>query len=312
MAPKEHGFPRELGRYGERGAAPLVICIGGMHGNEPAGVFAAQRVLAELNTHKPRFRGTLIALAGNRAALARGCRFVTEDFNRMWFPERLAALGSVALESSLNPEEQQCRELLGAIEAALAQQRGPVVFLDLHTTSADGAPFAIVSDTLINRALAISIAAPLILGLEEQLDGTLLNYMNDRGLAAVGFEGGQSEALSSVEHNEAALWAILITAGCLLEELVPRAATLRKILQQRSCGYPRVVEVRYRHAIAPSDQFIMQPGFVNFQPVKRGQLLARDRNGDIVARENARILLPLYQRRVRTDFSLCARSAGVG
>ncbi|MBV8454081.1 MAG: succinylglutamate desuccinylase/aspartoacylase family protein [Deltaproteobacteria bacterium] len=304
MASEQHAFPRELGRYGERAAAPLVICIGGMHGNEPAGVFAAQRVLAELNMYNPPFRGCLLALTGNRAALARGCRFLAEDFNRMWLPERLTALRSATAQSSLNPEEAQCRELSEAIEATLAQQRGPVVFLDLHTTSAGGAPFAIVSDTLINRALAMSVAAPVILGLEEQLDGTMLNYINDRGLAAVGFEGGQNDAPSSVDHNEAALWAILHAAGCLREGAVARSASMRGVLRQRSSGLPVILEVRYRHAITPADQFVMDPGFVNFQPVKRGQLLARDRNGEILARENGRILLPLYQRQGSDGFFL--------
>jgi hypothetical protein len=194
--------------------------------------------------------------------------------------------------------------LSAAIEAALAQHRGPVVFLDLHTTSADGVPFAIVSDTLVNRALAMSLAAPVILGLEEQLDGTLLNYMNDRGLAAVGFEGGQNEAPSSVEHNEGALWAILVAAGCLREGTVARAASVRGVLQRRSAGIPGILEVRYRHAITPTDQFVMEPGFANFQPVKRGELLARDRNGEILASENGRILMPLYQNQGADGFFL--------
>jgi hypothetical protein len=301
--PEQDGFPRELGRYGEPAAAPLVICIGGMHGNEPAGVFAAQRVLSELHAYNPPFRGSLIALAGNRAALARGCRFLAEDFNRMWLPERLAALPA-AVQSELNPEEWQCRELFEAIEVALGQRQGPVVFLDLHTTSADGVPFAIVSDTLVNRALAMSLAAPVILGLEEQLDGTLLNYMNDRGLAAVGFEGGQNDTPSSVEHNEAALWAILFAAGCLREGAVARAGSACSVLRRRSAGIPGILEVRYRHAITSSDQFVMEPGFVNFQPVSRGQLLAHDRKGEILAREYGRILLPLYQSQGSDGFFL--------
>jgi hypothetical protein len=43
---------------------------------------------------------------------------------------------------------------------------------------------------------------------------------------------------------------------------------------------------------------------VNFQPVIRGQLLARDRNGEIRAPENGRILLPLYQSQGSDGFFL--------
>ena len=201
----------------------------------------------------------------------------------MWLPQRLAALGSEAAESTLNMEERECRELLAALGAAFAGHRGPIVFLDLHTTSAEGIPFAIVADTLLNRRLALSISAPVILGLEEQLDGTTLNYMNDRGYAAVGFEGGQNEAPSSIDHNEAALWTILVATGCLREDSMEQAASARAALAARTRGVPRILEVRYRHAIEPADEFVMEPGYVSFQPVKRGEVLGRDRRGPVRA-----------------------------
>jgi hypothetical protein len=127
------------------------------------------------------------------------------------------------------------------------------------------------------------------------LDGTLLDYVADRGLAAVGFEGGQNEEPSSIEHNEAALWSLLIGAECLAEDAVARSADCRRLLQARTAGVPKMLEVQYRHGVAADDRFAMEPGFVNLQPVLRGQLLARDRNGAITAPEDGRILLPLYQ-----------------
>lgn len=56
------------------------------------------------------------------------------------------------------------------------------------------------------------------------------------------------------------------------------------------------MEVRHRQAISAEDHFEMEPGFKNFQPVERGQLLARDRTGEIRALETGLILLPLYQK----------------
>lgn len=55
------------------------------------------------------------------------------------------------------------------------------------------------------------------------------------------------------------------------------------------------MEVGYRHVIAPEDGFQMEPGFRNFQPIRRGQVLAKDRSGKIEARETSLILMPLYQ-----------------
>jgi succinylglutamate desuccinylase len=297
-------IPRELGRYGGTTPGPLVICIGGMHGNEPAGLFAARRVLEALRTTQPLFRGEFIALSGNRAALARRCRYIVQDFNRLWTTERLAAIRQAPPRVQQNPEEKEQQELLAAIESALARRQGPVIFLDLHTTSADGVAFTVISDTVLNRRLALSIPAPVILGLEECLDGTTLNYINDLGYIALGFEGGQHEAPSSIDHHEAAIWTVLQTAGCLRAGEARQGENLRQQLASRTQTAPRIVEIRYRHALQESDAFIMEPGFSNFQRVERGQLLARDRHGDIRARETGLILMPLYQRQGSDGFFL--------
>ena len=163
------GLPRLLGSYDGDTPGSLVIGIGGMHGNEPAGVFALQNVLHNLHDRSPSFRGRLLALTGNRAALARGCRYIDEDFNRLWGPERLQGMRKQRAEPT--SEEQEQRELLAAIETALAQRQGPAVFLDLHTTSAEGQPFVVIGDSLPNRRFAFGLQAPVILGLGRTARG---------------------------------------------------------------------------------------------------------------------------------------------
>ena len=289
------GLPRLLGSYDGDTPGPLVIGIGGMHGNEPAGVFALQDVLHSLRTRRPSFRGRLLALTGNRAALARGCRYIDEDFNRLWGPERLEEMGKRCAEPT--SEEQEQRELLAAIETALAQRKGPAVFLDLHTTSAEGQPFVVIGDSLLNRRFAFGLQAPVILGLEEQLEGTLLNYLSEQGHVVIGFEGGQHASPSAVENHMAAIWSVLTTAGCLRSQDAPEKTPP----EQPVCP---VLEIRYHHLLQAGDDFVMEPGFTNFQPVRRGQLLARDRHGQIRAQESGQILMPLYQGQGADGFFL--------
>ncbi len=279
-------FPRLLGSYGGDTPGPLVIGIGGMHGNEPAGVVALQQVLHSLHARRLPFRGKLLALSGNRAALARGCRYIDEDFNRLWEPERIQEAGKRRAEPT--SEEQERRELLTAIETALAQRQGPAVFLDLHTTSAAGQPFVVIGDSLPNRRFAFGLQAPIILGLEEQLEGTLLNYLSEQGHVAIGFEGGQHASPEAVQNHITAIWSVLRTAGCLR----PQDSPEKTPPEQPVCP---VLEIRYHHLIQAGDDFVMEPGLTNFQPVERGQLLARDRHGQIRAPESGQLLMPLYQ-----------------
>jgi succinylglutamate desuccinylase len=79
-------------------------------------------------------------------------------------------------------------------------------------------------------------------------------------------------------------------------------STYAEVLREASRGVPAVVEVRYRHAITDQDQFEMSPGFDNFAPVRKGQILARDRNGPVCVRESGLMLLPLYQGKGEDGF----------
>jgi predicted deacylase len=280
-----------------RGAepGPTLVAVGGIHGNEPAGVRAMRRVLPSLRLKAGRLRGEVVLLAGNTRALERGARYTDADLNRQWTRANLAAVRRGRLPTGAGAEAVELAELLTCFERAAARARGEIYFVDLHTTSAHGVPFATVGDTLRNRAFALNFPATIVLGLEEQIEGTMLEHVNNTGAVTMGFEAGQHEADSSVDNHEAVLWIALVASGALRAEDAPEFAAARETLG-RASGGARVVEVRHRRAIRPEDEFRMGPGFANFDPVRKGQTLALDRGGLITARETGLILLPLYQK----------------
>ena len=155
----------------------------------------------------------------------------------------------------------------------------------------------VIGDSLPNRRFAFDLQAPVILGLEEQLEGTLLNYLSEQGHVVIGFEGGQHASPSAVENHIAAIWSVLTTAGCLRSQDAPEKTP------PEQPGFP-ILEIRYHHLLQAGDDFVMEPGFTNFQPVRRGQLLARDRHGQIRAQESGQILMPLYQGQGADGFFL--------
>lgn len=294
------GLPRVLGVHpaGPARGGTLVLVLGGVHGNEPAGVRAIQGVLGELARRAPTFRGRLVGLLGNARALAQGRRYLSMDLNRLWTDERVRALrdSSAPLQ---DPEALEQCALLEAFDEHLAQGFERVVLLDLHSTSAGGAPFSIISDTLQNRPFAFALPVPVLLGLEERVEGTLLAWFADRGHVALCFEGGQNELPSTVEHHVAALWLLLVAAGCLAAEDVPDFAAHRARLATSTGNLPAVVELRYRYGIASGGRFVMKPGYQNFQPVRRGEELAAIDLGHgprpVASPLAGRLLMPRYQ-----------------
>jgi succinylglutamate desuccinylase len=283
---------RVVGRAVGRAPGPTLIVVGGVHGNEPAGVRAARRVLERLRAGGVALRGEFVALAGNVRALRLGRRYQVRDLNRQWTARALAPDPDEAPD---DPERLEQGELRAALDAAIGAARGPVFFIDLHTTSAEGIPFVMVGDTLRHRAFARAFPLPVILGLEEQLDGVLTEYMTGRGCVTLACEGGQHESPAAAQHLEALLWLALAAAGLAEPAALPHHAAAYAHLDGARRGLPRLIEVLHRHPIVPEDGFVMEPGFANIATVRAGQLLARDSRGELHAPADGLVLLPLYQ-----------------
>src|SRR5262249_34240605 len=151
--------------------------------------------------------GELIALRGNVRALGQGCRYIGRDLNRQWLPAQVADVLSAADADDAEALEQ--RELRAALEEAIAGARGQLYFIDLHTPSAEGIPFVVVGDTVRHLALVRHFPLPVILGLEEQIDGGLAEYMAARGCMTMVVEGGQHQSPAAAANLEALLWLAL-------------------------------------------------------------------------------------------------------
>ena len=287
---------RLIGRIDGQSPGPLLVGIAALHGNEPGGVVALERVCRALDDRRHLIQGEFLGLAGNLPALARGQRAIDRDLNRHWKPERILALRNGQPPDPAISEDRELVELLATIEAALARARGEAYFVDLHTTSGKSAAFTTVGDTLRNREFALQLHSPLILGLDEYIEGTLLEYLNELGYITMGFEGGRHEDSASVDLLEAGVWAALAASGVLLDgHNITEVERAQRLLDQNRRGLPRVFEVHYRHPAQPEDRFRMHPGYASFQRLTSGQVVAEDRSGKIRAPVRGRILMPLYQ-----------------
>ena len=284
---------RRLGELGAEGASPTLLVVSSIHGNEPAGYLGSLRVLRALEERQDLIGGHVAFLVGNVRALREGVRYVDRDLNRAWTEDRIAQLRG-GTEAAQHEDVEQ-RELLEEIEGVLAHGQAPAYLLDLHTTSGAGGPFTAVADTLSNRALAMQIPVPLVLGLEELVDGTLHDYMGGRGVRTFAFEAGQHDETRAIERAEAAIWIMLAATGVVNESDFHQVGEARKLLRRDTRHLPRVVEMHYRHAVDPDDDYRMSPGYRNFQPVQVGEVLGRDRRGAVLSPQRARILMPLYQ-----------------
>lgn len=290
----------------KRGDAPgpTIIVVAGMHGNEPAGVEAIQRVLDRIRTEPCEVRGELIAVRGNVRALAAKRRYLARDLNRLWTPDRVAAARHANADPFTTPtmdgaELSELAELADLFDRAIESARGPVYVLDLHTSSALGFTFAVVGGTPAHHEFALQFPIPGIIGMEELLEGVLTSYLSGKGCITVAIEGGQTDHHETPANLEAVITIGLAAAGVV--EL-PGVADARTHLTRGRGSLPKQIEVTSRHAVTPGKQFRMEPGFANIHRVTVGTLLARDKDGEIRAPADGFVLLPLYQQQGSDGF----------
>ncbi|MEQ6120746.1 succinylglutamate desuccinylase/aspartoacylase family protein [Reichenbachiella sp. MALMAid0571] len=286
---------RNLGDFEGHEDGPSVIFTAGIHGNEPSGIFALLEVLKKLKGSDIPFKGNMYAFAGNLSALREGKRYIDMDLNRLWSEQIISGSESALLDNGSVEFNKELPELSEQIHSVLAKNKGPFYLIDLHTTSSETVPFLTIGDTLRNRAFALKFPLPVIVGIEEQLNSTVLNYINELGHICIGVESGQHDSLSSIENHTAIVWQSLVFAGVIDLTDLDDFTSQYEHLAKTTVDGKKVFEIRYRHNIDVGEGFAMLPGFLNFQKVKKGQTLATNIHGNVRSPETGRIFMPKYQ-----------------
>ena len=282
---------------------PLLIAIGQMHGNEPAGTAGIRRAEEWLKAWQAvspdrTLRGTFAGICGNMAAARAGLRFVREDLNRLWRPDRVERLLCAPLET-LHEDERELVETLRLVHQLRdgCAPGTPMVVLDLHTTTAAGGSFALAGDSPLAAHLANGLQAPVVHGMLAHLQGTALSYFTEERFAqtttGLAYEAGQHSDPQSPKRVEAAILQVM-RALRMLPKTEDRGPS--------SGEAPRHLRLVYRHPVETGDGFSMRPGYENFQSVSKDEWLANDRNGPILCPADGFMLMPLYQKQGSDGF----------
>lgn len=285
---------RIIGKIEGEATAPVIIFLGGIHGNEPSGVYALQRVFERLQAEKKNVKGAVYAIAGNLPALRKGVRYIENDLNRIWTENTIEKLMAMT-PGPLSVEEQEAKAIYTIILELLERHTGPFYFIDFHTTSSKTLPFITISDSLINRKFSMRFPVPIVLGIEEYLKGALLSYANQLGYVALAFESGQHQEDEAIKNTIAFIYLSLVFCGCLAEEDIPEFKDYTAILKTASHGKETIYEVTGSYIVDRDENFKMVPGFDSFEHIAKGTLLAKSNGNPVKAKKKTVLFMPLYQ-----------------
>jgi len=293
---------RIIGRYGKYGAAKTFIIFAGIHGNEQAGIHALKELFEEFQKNKVEFDGTVLGVACNIKAIENNTRFIHKDLNRQWYLTKIRKLGALPFGLLNTSEDVEQKHILDLILEIVEDKGKELMLIDLHTTSAEGGCFTITNNHPKSSFYALKIPVPVIGGMIGKISGTTLEYFDQLGLPAIAFEAGQHEEPAAIKRMKAALVSIFTHAKCIDESVMKDYQDDYDKMKQEYEHLPQHVNVVYRHPVEEEDNFVMKKGYGNFQKIEEGELLAKDRHGEIISHKNGMILMPLYQSKGEDGF----------
>jgi len=292
---------RIIGKIKGKEPGPLVLLVGGVHGNEQESLHALDRVFERIASQALSVKGEIVGIAGNRQALEVKQRYIHYDLNRSFTESHLGYMRSEKARLR-QAEDREVRELSGLLDEFAREKHPLKILVDLHTTSAARGNFVIVPEYYANHPVVQALELPVIINLENFLKGTLSMHACQEGFLGMAFEGGQIGTDDAVDLHEAGIWMLLHRSGVVegLEQTFLDQCSI--ILHKQSENLPRQVKVNSMHMIHEGSEFSMKPGYFNFKPISKGEALAKDKNGEIVAPQDGMIFMPLYQKQGNDGF----------
>ncbi|MCB0339332.1 MAG: succinylglutamate desuccinylase/aspartoacylase family protein [Bdellovibrionales bacterium] len=261
---------------------PRVVIFGGVHGDEPSGVETVCFLRDQLTSGSIKLQcGSLTLAIANERAVERSVRFIEENLNRLFF------LNSDSPDS--------CYERARAIELA-PLIRNCDFFFDLHSTRAPTEPFLMCESHLLPVASNLG-ASNIVVGWaslnSEALSGDTESYGNSFGIPSFTMESGQHLGSQTCEVAKIMALNVLKFTKLISGEIL-------------SIGERKVFQL-FAVQNKTSDSFSMARAFRNLEPVRVGELLAEDGEGQILAPENCVIVLPKVSGVVGAEMYLLAR-----
>ena len=289
-------IPRIIGKYSSGKKGPLLFVTAGIHGNEPSGVKALERVFEELEKTRPEISGLIVGVAGNKVALNQNKRYIDEDLNRTWTEENISS------GNKDTHEKKEMFEIIDILSQYPEEDFTKRYFLDCHTTSSPSLPYVSVQEVNDNDNWAHKFPTYIIRGFSDIITGDIDHYLSRTGMTGFVFEAGQHTDKTSVENHEGVIWLALKEA-CNLD--LSRISTYPECVNrfaEKNAPPQKTFEIIYRHGLEDSDIFEMQPGYENFQKIEKGELLAEQNGNEVKSEWDAHIFMPLYQSQGNDGF----------
>ncbi len=274
-----NGQPEAVWTYRAAEPGPAAAVVGGVHGNERAGILAVERLKSRFDDGGlvPK-RGSVILALGNPPAIAAGVRAEGEDLNRCFTAAVLGGAGEAYAH-------RRARELATAF-------RDVRFGIDVHGTNTPSRPFLVIQGhpRTQDGPFLERLSADLVLRDPRMVfagePATLDELFSRDGGLGICYETGAADDVSSVDRVTEEIVAVLETGGWLErgEARVPHPSKAEYVLAERIDLTP----AGFRFAEGVGDR--------NFQALPEGSVLGYRGDVPVVVRTDSLLVFPKPER----------------
>jgi uncharacterized protein len=255
-------------------AGPKTMVLVGVHGNEICGVEALNKIKDTLTIEC----GEVYFAYGNPRAIEQNVRYTEQNLNRMFVEPN--SLTSTQKKSY----EYKCAKFLKKYFDKVD------VLLDVHaSTTPKSFPFIICEKNAFKIAQYLP-AHMIVSGFNTVEPGGTDYYMNSKGKIGICFESGYLGDKKSTKNAELAILSSLEVLGH-----IPR-----QYIQKQSQKRIRV----YKKYFSKTDSFKLKKKFVDFEEVKKGQVIGIDDTHAVTAPKDSVILFANNTTRAGSEIFL--------
>lgn len=246
---------------------PCVVIMGGIHGNEPLGVMVINELKKFLK--KDMVNGEIFLILGNPKAYQKKQRFIDCDLNRIFH---------LKFSKKLNTEEHRALEIAPILKKA-------DYLLDIHSTQKPSIPFIYTTAKASHFKLANIFETKFIVTSSKKfkaLKSTIStdNFVDNHGGIGITYESGWNEDLTKFSTALEKSKKFLSTVGALSTNYTDKKPTTQIHLEVQGILTPL------------SKDFKFTKDYSNFDLVKSGKTIAKDKNKSIKRPYNCYIVFP--------------------
>lgn len=246
--------------------AKSVAVVGITHGEEVAGLHIINEILFRIIEEKLTINGELYLILGNRKAYLKNQRYIDTDLNRSYWIE----------SQSDKHEEQRALKIKNAIKNCS-------YVIDIHQTVEDTLfPFFIVPNSSNKLHEWVSYIGPDIATIQRQISEkitTLSSYICS-----------QNNYGTTLEVGGSGFDSYQISLGTKIAENIINSADKQSFQVSENRKKSSIYKIDY-HENYYEGEVIFSKKFVNFEKIKKGQVIALKDNKEISAPISGQIVL---------------------